>query len=58
MAVGTVGIMSPGDMGSGVGGALKKNGLTVLRRSMVEAKKQASLRPISRSKTSGRSTKL
>ena len=30
MAVGTVGIMSPGDMGSGVGGALKKNGLTVL----------------------------
>lgn len=30
MAVGTVGIMSPGDMGSGVGGALKKNGLSVL----------------------------
>ena len=30
MAVGTVGIVSPGDMGSGVGGALKKNGLTVL----------------------------
>jgi len=30
MAVGTVGIMSPGDMGSGIGGALKKHGLTVL----------------------------
>ena len=30
MAVKTVGIMSPGDMGSGVGGVLKRNGLTVL----------------------------
>ncbi|HCI85947.1 MAG TPA: 6-phosphogluconate dehydrogenase [Dehalococcoidia bacterium] len=30
MAVETVGVMSPGDMGSGVGGALKKNGLRVL----------------------------
>lgn len=30
MAVETVGVMSPGDMGSGVGGALKKNGIRVL----------------------------
>lgn len=30
MTVETVGVMSPGDMGSGVGGALKKNGLRVL----------------------------
>lgn len=30
MAVETVGIMSPGDMGSGVGGVLKQHGLTVL----------------------------
>lgn len=30
MAVETVGIMSPGDMGSGVGGVLKRHGLTVL----------------------------
>lgn len=30
MTVTTVGVMSPGDMGSGVGGALKKNGLRVL----------------------------
>ena len=30
MAVETVGVMSPGDMGSGVGGVLKKNGLRVI----------------------------
>ncbi len=30
MTVETVGIMSPGDMGSGVGGALKQNGIKVL----------------------------
>ena len=30
MAVEVVGIMSPGDMGSGVGGVLKQHGLTVL----------------------------
>ena len=30
MTVNTVGVMSPGDMGSGVGGVLKKNGLRVL----------------------------
>jgi len=30
VVVQTVGVMSPGDMGSGVGGALKKNGLRVL----------------------------
>ncbi len=30
MAVETIGIMSPGDMGSGVGGVLKRHGLTVL----------------------------
>ena len=30
MTVSTVGIMSPGDMGSGVGGALKKNGFRVI----------------------------
>lgn len=30
MAVETVGIMSPGDMGSGVGGALKRHGLRVV----------------------------
>ena len=30
MKIKTVGIMSPGDMGSGVGGVLGKNGLTVL----------------------------
>lgn len=30
MTVSTVGVMSPGDMGSGVGGALKQNGLRVI----------------------------
>ena len=30
MSVETVGVMSPGDMGSGVGGVLKKNGLRVI----------------------------
>ena len=30
MKIKTVGVMSPGDMGSGVGGVLRKNGLTVL----------------------------
>lgn len=30
VAVETVGVMSPGDMGSGVGGVLKKNGLRVI----------------------------
>ena len=30
MTVETVGIMSPGDMGSGVGGALAKNGLRAI----------------------------
>lgn len=30
MTVETVGVMSPGDMGSGVGGVLKRNGFTVL----------------------------
>ncbi len=30
MTVATVGVMSPGDMGSGVGGVLKRNGLRVL----------------------------
>ena len=30
MKIGTVGVMSPGDMGSGVGGALIQNGIRVI----------------------------